>query len=138
MTRRVSPSSCRGCRSQPTFSSVPRNQRVSNNLYLLIISDTVSFIYVVSLLIVYIYLFFLYRGSRVLWGAADVGVSDFHHVRPGDVASWSAPASQPHPATTGPVLQPELPQRQRAHRSEHCCQYHSPQSVLFLECCWQF
>lgn len=62
MTRRVSPSSCRGCRSQPTFSSVPRNQRVSNNLYLLIISDTVSFIYVVSLLIVYIYYFFCIVG----------------------------------------------------------------------------
>lgn len=48
MTRRASPSSCRGCRSQPTFSSVPRNQRVSNNPHLLIISDTDSFICMLS------------------------------------------------------------------------------------------
>lgn len=46
---------------------------------------------------------------RVFWRVADVGVPDFHHVRPGDAASWPAPAPGPHPASTVPVLHPELP-----------------------------
>lgn len=52
---------------------------------------------------------------RVFWRAADAGMSDIHHVRPGDAASWPAPAPRAHPATTVPVLHPELPQWQRAH-----------------------
>lgn len=54
-------------------------------------------------------LFFSIVVLRVFWRVADVGVPDFHHVRPGDAASWPAPAPGPHPASTVPVLHPELP-----------------------------
>lgn len=53
---------------------------------------------------------------RVFWRAANVGVPDFHHVRPGDAASRAASAAGPHPATTVPFLHPELPEWQRALR----------------------
>lgn len=62
------------------------------------------------------FFFFFFFALRVFWRVADVGVSDVHHVRPGDAASRPAPASGPHPASTVPVLHPELPERQRAHR----------------------
>lgn len=56
----------------------------------------------------------LFAVLRVFWRAADVGVPDFHHVRPGDAAARAASAAGPHPATAVPVLRPELPEWQRA------------------------
>lgn len=56
-----------------------------------------------------LFLFFSIVVLRVFWRVADVGVPDVHHVRPGDAASWPAPAPGPYPASTVPVLHPELP-----------------------------
>lgn len=73
---------------------------------------------------------------RVFWRAADVGMPDIHHVRPGDAASWPAPAPESHPASAVPVLHPELPQWQGAHGPEHRCQYSNQFSFIFVNFRW--